>query len=133
MSKIIPLTNCPTCHVPPSTIHLDNCPTERCSECGEQYITCNCITRSDHDKQFARWTGISPCEAEAKYLNTNVEELHKLGMTKIFDVKPKDNRNFIILIFNQKIEKFQINSIEDIQDTILNLENKMVKLLTITK
>lgn len=63
------LTNCPDCAVAPGTAHTSGCDVERCSVCGLQAIGCGC---ERHDPVFARWTGIWPGYAEAKYLGTDM-------------------------------------------------------------
>lgn len=83
MNKI---TDCPDCGVKPGKIHKDNCDIEICSVCGGQRLKCSC---KGHDKKFSRWTGIYPGEAEAKFLDIDLNKFFAEGYAKIFFVKPK--------------------------------------------
>jgi len=91
-SADIDLRNSPDCGVPPSAFHLDNCDVERCSACGVQRLSCGCGEIHDplptHDPLFARWTGIWPGEAEARFLGITLNDLYTLGLHRIFFVKP---------------------------------------------
>lgn len=80
------LTNCSECKVKPGQPHEDGCDIEICSVCGGQRLCCDC---EGHDKQFARWTGIWPGKAEARYLGLNLNEFAEKGYWKIFFVKPE--------------------------------------------
>ena len=81
------LSNCHFCRARPGEMHQRNCDVERCSVCGEQYISCSC---EGHDPTFARWMGIWPGEAEANYLAIDLNELYAKGYDKIFFVKPRE-------------------------------------------
>lgn len=81
------LKTCHDCGAEPGQIHLDHCDTERCSVCGGQRLQCDC---ENHDKQFARWTGMWPGEAEANLLGLDLNEFSIQGYSKIFFIKPKD-------------------------------------------
>ena len=81
------LTDCPDCGVKPGQPHDAGCDVERCSVCGEQYFCCD-DHRDEHDKMFARWTGIWPGLAEAKYLGIDLNQFHQQGLYKVFFVKP---------------------------------------------
>jgi len=85
--KINKLKPCHDCSVEPGQPHLDWCDVERCSVCGGQLIQCGCY---EHDKIFARWTGIWPGKIEAQYLGIDLNEFYKQGYHKIFFVKPVD-------------------------------------------
>ena len=79
------LRNCPDCNVKPGELHESGCDVERCSICGEQWISCG---HGRRDKRFSRWTGIWPGKAEADYLGVNLNEFYEQGYEKIFFVKP---------------------------------------------
>ncbi len=72
------LTNCHDCGAKPGECHKDGCDTEVCSVCGRQRLQClsegHCI---NHDKSFARWTGIWPGKAEAEYLGISLNDMWK--------------------------------------------------------
>lgn len=78
------LHKCHDCGAKPGEVHSDNCDVERCSVCGGQRLQCNC---KNHDKKFARWTGIWPGQAEADYLGIDLNEFYKQGLEKIFFMK----------------------------------------------
>lgn len=80
------LTNCHDCGAKPNEIHGENCDVERCSECGLQRLCCDC---ENHDKQFARWTGFWPGQAEAEYLGVGLNDFIMEGYYKVFFIKPK--------------------------------------------
>lgn len=104
----IKLPRCHDCNAKPGQPHIDGCDTEICSVCGGQRLQCSC---KDHDPLFARWTGIWPGEAECLALNLyskwvdgkgwvkcdksdpesdgDLNEFYRLGLNKIFFVKPK--------------------------------------------
>lgn len=77
---------CHDCGAKPGEIHADNCDVERCSVCGGQRLQCNC---EDHDKEFARWTGIWPGAAEADYLGINLNEF-SMKYSDVFFIKPNN-------------------------------------------
>jgi hypothetical protein len=81
------LKNCPDCYVEPGEVHLDGCDIERCSSCARQKMVCDC---KDHDKSFARWTGIWPGVAEAEYLGIGLNDFYTKKYTTIFFKKPKE-------------------------------------------
>ena len=105
---MIKLPNCHDCGEKAGQPHLDDCDMENCSVCGGQKIFCDC---KGHDKNFARWTGIWPGEAECLALGLyckwdmksgwvecdkfdpeasgDLNKFHELGLHKIFFVKPK--------------------------------------------
>ena len=79
------LHDCHDCAAKPGSPHKPGCDVERCSVSGGQRLQCDC---EGHDPLFARWTGIWPGSAEAQYLNTDLNGLHKAGLHKKFFVKP---------------------------------------------
>ena len=81
----VELDNCFSCKVVAGKPHKKKCDIERCSECGGQKLGCEC---TNHDKQFARWTGFWPGELECKALNMDLNTFYMTGMHKIFFVKP---------------------------------------------
>ena len=83
------LGDCHDCAAYPGEIHKDNCDVERCSVCGGQRLMCDPEQCKDHDKAFARWTGIWPGKAEAEFLGIDLNHLYYDDIYKIFFVKPK--------------------------------------------
>lgn len=84
MRNTMVLTNCHACDAKPGKIHEDGCDVECCSVCGGQLIQCDC---EYHDKAFARWTGIWPGKAEAKFLDVDLN-VFDIKYSKLFFVKP---------------------------------------------
>lgn len=84
------LRNCHDCGAKPGGIHKDGCDTERCSSCGGQRLQCEC---PDHDKQFARWTGIWPGKAEAEYLGCDLNEFERKYRDVFFKKPNKEIAN----------------------------------------
>jgi hypothetical protein len=107
------LKNCHDCGAQPGEVHKDNCDVERCSVCGNQYIQCGC---PEHDRAFARWTGLWPgyaemlalgkvshMERDIKFIpltggesttiphhySPDLNGMYAEGLHKIFFVKPK--------------------------------------------
>uniref|UniRef100_A0A6M3IMI3 Uncharacterized protein n=1 Tax=viral metagenome TaxID=1070528 RepID=A0A6M3IMI3_9ZZZZ len=78
------LKDCHDCGAKPGKMHKNGCDTERCSECGDQRLQCDC---ENHDKAFARWTGIWPGKAEADYLGVDLNEF-EIKYGRLFFKKP---------------------------------------------
>lgn len=114
------LKNCHDCDAKPGEIHLDCCDVERCSVCGDQLMCCGC---DEHDKYFARWTGITPGVAECQYLGMNLNEFYECGLYEIFVKKAVETRDWCILIIDGKITKIELNDVEDVQNSITQLKN----------
>lgn len=80
------LTDCHDCSAKPGETHKDGCDVERCSVCGGQRLQClgekEC---ENHDKDFARWSGIWPGKAEADYLGIGLNDMEDYN--KIFFIK----------------------------------------------
>jgi len=86
------LGKCPDCAVQPGQQHKDYCDIERCSVCGGQTLVCNC---NEHDKDFAKWTGIWPGQAEADYLGIDLNQICTYDYIKIFFIKKPFNTEVI--------------------------------------
>ncbi len=68
------LTDCYDCGAKPGQRHAEGCDVERCSVCGGQRLQCDC---ESHDKDFAKWTGIWPGQAEADYLGIDLNDMEE--------------------------------------------------------
>ena len=80
------LKKCPDCDVVPGQPHVPGCDVERCSECGNQLISCGC---EGHDRAFARWTGFWPGSLESKEIGIDLNEMYQTGIFEMWFIKPK--------------------------------------------
>ncbi len=78
------LIDCHDCGAKPGQQHAEGCDVERCSVCGGQRLQCDC---GEHDKDFAKWTGIWPGQAEADYLGLGLNDMEEYR--DIFYIKKK--------------------------------------------
>lgn len=62
---------------------------------------CHC---EGHDPQFARWTGFSPGEAEAKLIGVCLNEFYD-NYSRTFFVKPTSKPKVLIRIPKEKMRK----------------------------
>jgi hypothetical protein len=106
------LGNCPDCAVEPGQLHKDNCDVERCSVCGGQRLSCGC---EGHNKQFARWTGLWPGEAEAKFLGLDLNEFAIKKLDRIFFVYPQKET-----VFSERLRKI-LKDYDECRNTLINL------------
>ena len=79
------LRTCIHCDVNLGEKHISGCSIERCSVCGGSRIDCKCV---GHDRAFAKWTGLNPGEAEAKYLGLFLKDIEGPVFRKAFFIKP---------------------------------------------
>jgi hypothetical protein len=92
MGPMLKLDPCPDCGVAPGQIHKMNCDVERCSGCGDQYISCDCRPFV-HDEQFARWTGFWPGKLEAQALGIDLNQFYEEGYHKRLFAKPESDED----------------------------------------
>jgi hypothetical protein len=92
------LENCRKCEAQPGAAHTPGCFAEMCSVCGGQYVLCE---HEGHDPQFARWTGLTPGQAECIALGLvsktcepplylpDLNQFYRLGLHRLFFIKPQ--------------------------------------------
>lgn len=61
---------CPDCSVTPGDQHLDNCDVSRCTECGNQRISCGC-RKGRYDIWTGEWPGVAECREYGWYAVLN--------------------------------------------------------------
>lgn len=88
--KLHGMKRCPECGASIGEIHNDGCEIEICSVCGGLYHRCKC---NDHDKEFARWSGIYPGLAEATFLGIDMKTFHRSGLAKKIFIKPSNHKD----------------------------------------
>jgi hypothetical protein len=119
------LVSCPDCGAQPGTIHREGCDVQRCSHCGGQRLQCDCV---GHDPQFARWTGIWPCLAEAEHLGVDLNEFAMESLDQVFCVKPHVTENLdkrdILAGLDIKLNKV-VEYIDALEQEITLLKNKL--------
>lgn len=67
---------CHDCGVKPGGVHHPGCDVERCSVCGNQWISCG---HEEHDGSVARWTGVWPGLLEARAAGLFCRDFHANG------------------------------------------------------
>lgn len=54
-------TNCPDCAVAPGELHKDGCDVERCPDCGNQMLGCDCPPKNPRLPWTGEWPGVKEC------------------------------------------------------------------------
>ena len=98
MSTRYLLDSCPDCGAEPGMVHdTGECDVERCSVCGQQYLSCGHVSPSDangdprfHDPTFARWSGFWPGSLEADSLGIDLNAVASDDrLVRAFFIKPE--------------------------------------------
>ncbi len=59
-NKEVKIRKCPDCGADPDSKHKDSCDIARCTECGGQRLSCDCI-EGDSDIWEGIWPGVQEC------------------------------------------------------------------------
>jgi len=105
------LRNCPDCGVPPREQHQPGCDVERCANCGEQRISCDC---EEHALPSIKWTCIYPGEMECREFGWYAKLIPGSGWVSCEADDPRAsedlNRLAIDAVWNREAGRFMMGS-----------------------